>query len=187
MVLLSIIFVFIIIIVSFRQWLVQLIGPMNEPGNHCSYFCPHDSSTVECVDVHAARRLFLSSVGVLCLHYTSLCVINVCVCYNFCNHIHLCCNWKKNTWVHQAFLPLSDFLTGESLLMRRLATTKSLTLSTQNIISCCRECFVFTAGFDAEQNVLVGVQVVVEDEDHRELCKDEAELKKRREEGIESN
>lgn len=71
--------------------------------------------------------------------------------------------------------------------MRRLATTKSLTLSTQNIISCCRECFVFTAGFDAEQNVLVGVQVVVEDEDHRELGKDEAELKKRREEGIESN
>lgn len=52
---------------------------------------------------------------------------------------------------------------------------------------CCRECCVLTAGFDTEQNVLVGVQVVVEDKQHRELGKDKAELKKRRGEGQQSN
>lgn len=42
----------------------------------------------------------------------------------------------------------------------------------RHVVYCCLECRVLTAGFDAEQNVIVGVQVVVEDKQHGALGKD---------------
>lgn len=40
---------------------------------------------------------------------------------------------------------------------------------------------VFTAGFDAVQNVLVGVQVSIKDKPHGELCENKTQLRRKRE------
>lgn len=45
----------------------------------------------------------------------------------------------------------------------------------------CRAPGVFTAGFDAVQNVLVGVQVSVKDKPHGELCENKTQLRRKRE------